>query len=654
MAAGRNNSLIITTKTSLQGLFILLSLICFSSFGQQREQPELIKEIDSLYRVIYKFNYYDTLSYDTAFLSFERKINDLIAEGQRSDHKGAVYKAKNVLFIHLKYKDGEEYDLETRQLLDETIDYARQKGDTLAYAQFTYLLGNFLSSLDRYDSSLVYFEKALVIAESIGNKSAEAASINALAVTYANIGRDDLAVEYYRKSLDVARLSKDSTQVLTSYGNLATVHGRLGDADSTMYYADIAYNMSQVFDEPAIKWHAINSLTVGSYLQGRYNKAIEYADMLTQQVRPIGEDGFLITSDLFRSKSLYALGNTSKAFTYAKSSLEKAKEYETKTAEIRALEWLVKLTDRAANYKDAFMYQKALTHIQDSLSKIQTNAQIDAMAARYETTQREKDIAALQRLQVETAKQQKFKNYMLFSIIALLVTGILSIYSYQKRRITKERLAQQKAKNKLLQAQMNPHFLFNALFSIQLFMINKGQGMNALEYLGKFAKLMRRILENSRKDLVSLEDEMSTLRHYLDLQKVRFDNRFDYKLTANVAEATDELMIPPMFAQPFIENSLEHGIVDRDDGLIEITFEQIGEKLKFMVSDNGIGLTKSLSMKKKDVHESMATKITKDRIELLRKQLKKNITFNIKDRFNDTSEVIGTQVIFELPIDYRL
>ncbi len=276
------------------------------------------------------------------------------------------------------------------------------------------------------------------------------------------------------------------------------------------------------------------------------------------------------------------------------------------------------------------------------------------MAARYETTQREKDLAALKRIQLEKDKQQRFKTYLLFSVIAVLAMCILLIYNYQKRRVSRERLAQQKAKNELLRAQMNYHFLFNALSSIQLFMINKGQGVSALEYLSKFAKLMHRILENSRKDLVSLEDEMSTLRHYLDLQKVRFDNRFDYKLSAEVTEDISQLMIPPMFAQPFIENSLEHGIIDRNDGLIEISFVQIGEKLKFTVSDNGIGLSKSLSMKKDITHESMATKITKDRIDLLRKQLKKNITFNVKDRLNDTREIIGTQVIFELPLDYRL
>ncbi len=144
----------ITTETTRKGLFFLLSLICFNSFGQQREQKQLISEIDSLYRVIYQFNYSDTLSYDTAFISFEQKIEDLISEVVTSGHKGAIYKAKNVLFIHLKYKDDLE---ETRTLLDETIDFAKVQGDTMAQGQFTYLLGNFFSRYDEYDSSLVYF-----------------------------------------------------------------------------------------------------------------------------------------------------------------------------------------------------------------------------------------------------------------------------------------------------------------------------------------------------------------------------------------------------------------------------------------------------------------------------------------------------------------
>ncbi len=167
-----------------------------------------------------------------------------------------------------------------------------------------------------------------------------------------------MAVEYYRQSLGVARHSKDSTQVLTSYGNLATVHRRLGDADSTMYYGQLAYNLSQVFDEPAIKWHALNSLTVGSFLHGRYTKAIEYADLLTQQVTPVEEYGFLITSDLYRSKSLYGLGRRVESLNYAKSSLDRAKEFKVKTAEIRALEWLVELAELNNRYEGHFIIKK--------------------------------------------------------------------------------------------------------------------------------------------------------------------------------------------------------------------------------------------------------------------------------------------------------
>lgn len=213
-------------------------------------------------------------------------------------------------------------------------------------------------------------------------------------------------------------------------------------------------------------------------------------------------------------------------------------------------------------------------------------------------------------------------------------------------------MAKEKTKNDLLRTQLNPHFLFNALSSIQLFLINQGQGFLALEYLSKFAKLMRRILENSRKDFVSLEDEISTLRHYLDLQKMRFDNGFEYKIDVQVDGDLSEIKIPPMFAQPFIENSLEHGISSLKDGRILISFEQHKDLMRFRVEDNGIGISRAAAMKQNDGHVSMATKITKDRIELLRQQLKKNISFIIKDRLNDTNEVIGTEVIFEIPIQY--
>ncbi len=624
------------------------SLAC----AQHQQESDLNRVLDSLYRVIYSFNYSDESTYEPSFTRFDASVDSVLDISVQNRYKQVYYKAVNVRFIHLKYQDEIQ---KSRVLLDQTVAYAAENGDSLYQAQFTYFIGNLFSREDEDDSALVYFERSLDLAQQIVSKQVEAASINAIAVTYAQLDRDDLAVKYYYKSLAVANVSKDSSQIATAVGNLATVYSRMGVGDSSFYYAEKAYQYAIALDEMAIKWHALNSLTIGSFLNGNYNDALRYADQLRDEVTPIEEYGFLITSHLYRSKTLAALNRLEQSFEFALKSLTLAREFEVVRNEMNALNWLVKLSSDKRDFQSALDYEKQRAMLQDSVNQIKANQRIERLSAKYENREKEERIATLSLLQEESEARRKTQLWLFGTLTLLLVVSFLYFYRVFKNRIEIEQLANQKAKNELLRSQLNPHFLFNALSSIQLFLIDKGQGLNALNYLSKFAKLMRRILENSRRDLVSLEAEVSTLRHYLDLQKIRFDNRFDYRISVDTQDDITEIMIPPMFAQPFIENSLEHGIAAMKNGLIEISFLQEGDSLKFKVEDNGIGLSKTTSLKKsdsEDSHEPLATKITEDRIELLKKQFKRNISFIAKDKLSDNQEIIGTEVIFELPIQF--
>ncbi len=630
----------------LGGLFLLQTNVK----SQDSIEKELIRQLDSMYRVLFTFNYVDESTYEPTFSTFHSRLDSIIELSDEKELKKSYYKGVNIKFLHLKYQD--EYVL-SRKLLDRTRLYALENNDSTYYGQFTYFLGTLFSRQDNKDSALVYFEGALRIAREAGDRQVEAASINAIAVMYAGLDRDDLAVQYYYKSLKVAQKVGDTTQVLNAYGNLATVYGRLSDGDSTLYYGLKAYDLATKLEEPAIRWHALNSLTIGSFLKREYNRAIDYANKLTEEVMPIEELGFLITSNLYRSKSLAAQGKSVASYRYAVKSLELAEEYGVVTGRMRALEWLVEVTVRGNDFEKALTYERQRTHLQDSLNKLDANKRIENLSARYESREKEEKIASLNSLQKETKARQQTQTLFLSALVLLLIVSVLYVYKVLKAKVAEEKMAKQKAKNELLRTQLNPHFLFNALSSIQLFLIDKGQGSHALMYLSKFAKLMRRILENSRRDMVSLDSEISTLRHYLDLQKIRFDNRFEYRINVNTADNSSDIMIPPMFAQPFIENSLEHGIANVENGLIEISFSQEGETLKFRVEDNGIGISKSTSLREvSDNHEPLATEITRDRIDLLKRQLKKNISFIVEDKVGKENEIIGTQVIFELPIQF--
>lgn len=637
---------------------LIIGVLIFASqlsFAQNDEERGLINVLDSLYRVIFTFNYSDESTYEPQFSQFDTTIDSVMSISSEKRYKQVYYKAVNVRFIHLKYQD--EID-KSRVLLDKTIDYSLEYGDSTYYGQFTYFVGTLFSRQDKDDSALVYFEKAMSIARMIDSRQVQAAAINAIAVTYAGLDRDDLAAKYYYKSLVMAEGLKDTSQIATAIGNLATVYSRMEQGDSALYYGKKAYQYAVDADLMAVKWHSLNSLTIGSFLNGSYREALRYANQLRDEVTPIEEYGFLITSHLYRSKTLSALNQLDESFKYALKSLELANEFDIPRNQMSSLNWLVELTSRRSDFKRALVYEKQRSLLQDSLNQVKANQRIERLSAKFESQEKEDKIAALNLIQQESEARQRLQLWLFGTLGLLLLVSFLYFYKVFKDRIEAEQLASQKAKNELLRSQLNPHFLFNALSSIQLFLIDKGQGSNALNYLSKFAKLMRRILENSRRDLVSLDAEVSTLRHYLDLQKIRFDNRFDYRIEVSTTDDTAEIMIPPMFAQPFIENSLEHGITDMKDGLIKISFVQEVDMLRFTVEDNGVGLSKTAALKKSsnrngdEPHEPLATKITEDRIELLKKQLKRNISFIAKDKLSDNQEIIGTEVIFELPIQY--
>ena len=638
----------ILNKTTTYYLLLVWVFCALPSFGQVLEE-KLMKELDSLQQVVYTFNYADDTTDFNDFESFEGKLEAIVSEAKKHQTYEPVYLANNILFNHYKYQ---LYKEKAQAILDETIQMAEELSDSLKVARFVYLKGTLSFRFDELDSSVYYFQTALELGKQINNVPLKASAINALAVCYAQLGREHEAIKYYKESLELAESVNAKSQIAMSQLNLGNAYGRLSMGDSALYFAQRAYEGALEGDDISMVWSTLNSLSIAHFLKGNYKQVIEYSQDLEKQVEKVGENGFLMTSYLIRSKALNALGRRSEALIYANKSLDITHEFIATDNEIRSLEWLVELEKSLGDFKAALQHHERLSFLEDSLAKEDVNKRLESLAVQYETEKKQDEIAALQRVQAETEAKLKFRNLTIVFVAISTVLVVLGIVFFFKRRVERERLARQKTRNELLRTQMNPHFLFNALSSIQLFLINKGQGAPALEYLSKFAKLMRRILENSRKDFVTLEEEIATLRHYLDLQKVRFDNSFDYSIDVDVTDDLSEIKIPPMFAQPFIENSLEHGIASVQNGKINISFMQHDDLMRFKVEDNGIGISRSAAMKEKKGHESMATKITTDRIEVLKRQLKKNISFIIKDRLSEANEIIGTEVIFEIPIQY--
>ena len=253
---------------------------------------------------------------------------------------------------------------------------------------------------------------------------------------------------------------------------------------------------------------------------------------------------------------------------------------------------------------------------------------------------------------------------ILFKIISICIVAFITwflIFSRikqikKKHFIEKKMLEIEKQlfdlEQQALRLQMNPHFIFNSLNSIQSFVINNDTD-KAIRYLSKFAQLMRMILSHSREAYIAIKEEMKSLSYYMDIEKLRFDNKFEYEIFIDPDIDTEFIAIPPMIIQPYVENAILHGIMHRKEkGLIKVSLKILNEDTVLcVVEDNGVGRKKAMEIKNSSGihHRSRGMSITKERLEILNKQNNNQISINVIDLMCD-GVPCGTKVEILIPI----
>jgi LytS/YehU family sensor histidine kinase len=290
--------------------------------------------------------------------------------------------------------------------------------------------------------------------------------------------------------------------------------------------------------------------------------------------------------------------------------------------------------------------------LQDSVNKMNTKARIATFEIEQQQQQKENEI---EQLQVQKTKQ---RNYYLIggALLLLIVIGVITVIIYKRKRdkeqLTtdfKKQLAQ--AETKALRAQMNPHFIFNSLNSINSFVMDQKHEI-ASDYLIKFSKLIRLILDNSRNETISIEKELETLKLYVLLESARFDNKF--KCVYHISEDVDanSIKIPPMLLQPFVENAIWHGLMQKEgEGTITVQIKKENEEfLNISITDDGIGREKAAELKSKSAtHKSHGLKVTSQRIEMMNKLNSTGAQVNIVDLKDAQGNAMGTKVELIIP-----
>lgn len=366
----------------------------------------------------------------------------------------------------------------------------------------------------------------------------------------------------------------------------------------------------------------------------------------------------------------------------AKVALERKQYQEAESYLLEALKRvrsnraMVAVKDIYQNLTNVYMaaerYEKAVDSyekyhtIQDSIFNRDKNRAIAEIQSRYRMQELQRENAELEekhsltlQLQSETLRNQELKDKQNSYIIVGLISGLLLIIIigllvFRQDKL-KTRIRETELEQRALRSQMNPHFMFNSLNSIQS-LIATDNNAEASIYLAKFSRLVRRILQNSRQAYIPLHQEMEFLDNYIELEQRRFKEAFDYELKEEGIEDAHFVMIPPLVIQPFIENAIIHGLLRQaKKGKLLVQFEEYNNTLiKCTIEDNGIGRQAAAVFKTDEQQESLGIKITEQRLEYL--TIKEKITgpfVHVIDLKDEEGQASGTRVELLLPIKYK-
>ena len=561
-----------------------------------------------------------------------RKIDSLLEKKQNSKNRALLLFSKGELFyLNDKLIEAKNIHLETYRLFTKLKD-GYNKGRSLI------TLSGACIKLNELEDAQKYALEALEVGEKIGNTRIEGKANNQLFKLHFRLKDYEKALFYIKRSEELFTDPNDPNSIIAIKSNIAGVYLMLKEYNKALEQFSEALAIGKSAKDPKTIVSVFNNIGY-TYLEvKRFDEAEKFlrgAAKLNQKIKTINGAPYkgLGTLFLVTNKLDSAEVNYNKAM-----SIYKSKNYLSEEIEIRD-----KLISIAILKKQ---YEVALNHqiIRDSIEVVKNKKQNQKLLhfANVNYKIKEKEIALTH--QKEINKQNWWLGIsVIVSLVLILIIALFFGYNNKLRAANKA----SKLEQRLLRAQMNPHFIFNTLAAIQNITL-EGNPVKSSNYIAKFSKLIRQNFDYVRKEEISLEKELTMISNYIDTQQLRFNNSFSYHINISENCDTKQVKVPPMLLQPFVENAIEYGLKEKKSGgMLNLKIRKIGQELFFEIEDNGVGRKQKKSQEKiaKDLH---ATDIFIERLQTRNKGEEKS--FTIKDLNDEEGNPSGTKVVFKLKL----
>ncbi|MCB9225066.1 MAG: tetratricopeptide repeat protein [Crocinitomicaceae bacterium] len=525
--------------------------------------------------------------------------------------------------------------------------------DVSERARVNYVLGNLFRLKGKYKNAVEYYETALSIAVENNLKQREASTLNSLGGLYVEIEEYDKGLEYCKGGLAIYQeyfpeKEADICLLLTNIGNISV---EVGNYNEAQVYLEKAKKINEKINDDYYASLIYSGLGVNSMKQKKFDQALNYLNKALEYSNSsnnIPSEAAVLAN---MGQTFMEMEDYENAEKVLLESYQKTIDVDDKYLQKQLLTTLIELYSSSDQYDLAYTYQVKLTDLRDSLLSKDIMVELATAEMKYENAQNEKRILELQvqnERQSFMLKRSQYQMIIGFSLLALVVISLVLIY---QRNRSRNEAKIQAFENKMFRLQIKPHFIFNVLSSIQGYM-NLNESKQASVYLSKFARLIRNVLEQSRKDFIPISKEIQNLQYYMELQQLRYEDCFEFDFKVDDQIDPEIILIPPMLVQPIVENAIEHGLSRMsNDGKISIEFKRDNKTLKVVIQDNGVGILLANQENKDNIEserESLSTQMIREQLSYFNAQLKGDFSIDFEHVHPD-SERRGTRVVLRIP-----
>lgn len=545
------------------------------------------------------------------------KLKKAVETKNESAEAESYYNIGETFFNDRNFSKSEEYFIKSKNLYEKLNDKQNLEKVIRKLAQSQ-------ENQNKLKSAQSNYQKASKIGYSKSKRS-----LNANDASRLSSPASENKAEAIQSNIQISEKENNKQDLAASYSQMADVNIENKNIPQAEENLNTAYQISK--EQAPQQALAINQKLTNFYVDNKdFDKAIEAKKSVLKE-NFVKENSQKKVEQIQELAEIYIKKNDPKeAIVLLKNAydiaLQKGHTLEAQKS-VKKLDSLYNISENTdASVK---LYRDFLGKLPDLVSKDRSLVDNKILE---DTEQKISQLLQEKKLKDELIRKKNIFNYSLIGVLVLLTGLIIFIF----RTLKKVQIKNKKIALQSLRREMNPHFIFNSLNSVNHFIATNNE-LEANQYLTKFSKLMRGVMENSSEDFIPFQQELDLLQNYLALEKTRFADKFDYEIEVDESLNTQNLKVPGMLIQPFLENAVWHGLRYRTDkGFLSLKFTKNNDLLKITIKDNGIGIEESKKQKTEHqkTREGRGMKNTLERIRLLNDLYKKNIICTVKDSEN--------------------